>query len=1469
MERRTNNLRMFLIVCLFMVVGVTLQAQPPASLSARDFAPGPGVSEAVDDPVTLARLRLEAASAANDAAALEQAENELQALLAQPPQQQVEQPTEPTGEPRDGGEPRAGCFGDVEVNGGSTGFTNSYYMFGTQYFATPTSCTAKRRTETIYLAGDLGCPDGGTITALRYYVVAAPTLNPLTRFTIRLRHTQNSSYPDPISFSNDGWTQVYQADTSITAAGWYTFAITPFVYNGRDNLEVDTSFNNASNPTVSGGTSHFFSCGITNCNRALRASGSAAHSDPLTWTSTNPTTSRGGDVPRAQFVFSTPGTAVCCLNDAGSCQVLSAADCASAGGVFHPEAISCADFTCPTTWWVELLDSNPGWTISGGEWQFAAPQGLCNGNDPTIARTGTNVYGYDLTGSGTYLGCYERNIPEYYLTTNAIDCTGKTNVRLRFWRWLSIYDAGSDHAAIRVSNDNTNWTNVWLHELPAFNDTSWTQVAYDLPNAVCAGRSTVYVRWVMGPVSSGVGNQKGGWNIDDVELLAATTTLGACCDTQGGCLMTTAGNCVAPSVWRGAGIPCTPNPCVGACCTNSGCSLVAGAAACSGTYQGDGTTCPSSCALPGACCTPNGTCYMSTATAPGNCASGDLYRGDNTTCTLPCPPWNDECVRATPIGNSTSLPFNCLNATTSTVGTHSIVKDIWFCYTATCNKTIDFSLCGTDWDTRLAVWDGCTCPPTTELAYNNDAGAGCTPNTTASKVTLVVTAGHQYLIQIGGASSSGSIPGPGVLTVTCPPTGACCFSPTSCQILAQDDCANSGGTYSGDNVPCTPSPCSRGACCTSTGCAVTSEAQCNGTFLGNGTTCPSTCPLPGACCYPNGTCQMATVLGQCLDTDGVYQGDNTTCGTASCAQPGACCDGMTCYMSTVVFPGNCSQGGTYLGDGTSCTPNPCFGACCYAYPNVTCVTTVSELDCLSMYGGTWHVGQNCNTYTCPGYCTATSACGEYISRVQLTMGDTVLIDNLSACSSGGYADYTATSAALYQPYTYTLTVTNGYPVFSADQCKFWIDWNGNGLFTDAGEEYVMTGSPGVGPYSATFTPATTGPKRMRVRVSYAFYTPVVPCGSAGGWGEAEDYTLMVAASPPQEGACCYGTGCQITTAENCAGTFHGPGTACTPFDPCTGACCLQSGMCVQRTFAACAELNGTFHGDNVPCSAGLCAIPQDCGAGTLLSQAIIPPTGDWEFPVSDVRYVVFDNYAANTPICDLQWYGLDVGLVGGTWTECDQICPTFEIAFWTDDGTGHPDLSAPTAAYNLGVTVVDTGILYSTSNFHLMHYSVGLAPCCQQLSGWASIRATDGDTCVFACGNSLSGDRTSLQWDESYATWTSNPFDLAFCLTGNYAGLSGACCDPGNNCTPGMTEYQCLAMCGTWHAGVGCGTSTCLFEKGDVNCDQLTNMDDLPYFVAALIGGYTGCDISLADMDNSGTVDGLDIQGFVNALLGG
>ncbi|HUU83700.1 MAG TPA: C25 family cysteine peptidase [Phycisphaerae bacterium] len=161
------------------------------------------------------------------------------------------------------------------------------------------------------------------------------------------------------------------------------------------------------------------------------------------------------------------------------------------------------------TW---TLDSDPGWTTTG-LWAFGQPTGgggQYGGPDPTSGHTGTNVYGYNLSGD------YENGLIERHLTTTAIDCTGLSRVAVGFWRWLGVEQPAYDHAYVRVSNNGTSWTTVWENSAE-ITDSSWTQVQYDI-SAVADNEPTVYVRWTMG--TTDVGWQYCGWNIDDIQILA-------------------------------------------------------------------------------------------------------------------------------------------------------------------------------------------------------------------------------------------------------------------------------------------------------------------------------------------------------------------------------------------------------------------------------------------------------------------------------------------------------------------------------------------------------------------------------------------------------------------------------------------------------------------------------------------------------------------------------------------------------------------------------------------------------------------------------------------------------------------------------------------------------------------------------------------------------------------------------------
>ncbi len=143
------------------------------------------------------------------------------------------------------------------------------------------------------------------------------------------------------------------------------------------------------------------------------------------------------------------------------------------------------------------------------------------------------------------------------------------------------------------------------------------------------------------------------------------------------------------------------------------------------------------------------------------------------------------------------------------------------------------------------------------------------------------------------------------------------------------------------------------------------------------------------------------------------------------------------------------------------------------------------------------------------YCTVSASCDEYISGV--TIGT---INNTSACSASGYANYSTISTTILPGTAYPFSIVNGNR-YTYDRCGVWVDWNADGDFDDAGESIAVSGNPGGGPYTGSISVpdgTTAGEKRMRIRIVYN--TTPIACGYSS-YGETEDYTLNVSggASP--------------------------------------------------------------------------------------------------------------------------------------------------------------------------------------------------------------------------------------------------------------------------------------------------------------------------------------------------------------------
>ncbi|CAG1010119.1 hypothetical protein PHYC_03799 [Phycisphaerales bacterium] len=136
---------------------------------------------------------------------------------------------------------------------------------------------------------------------------------------------------------------------------------------------------------------------------------------------------------------------------------------------------------------------------------------------------------------------------------------------------------------------------------------------------------------------------------------------------------------------------------------------------------------------------------------------------------------SDDCASAPSVGDGSYL-YNICGASNDgpeenncsfCCGDVQVNNDIWFLYTAPVSGTVTVDTCASappTYDTKIAVYSG-PCPlglPDTAIACNDDAGAGCGVSGLLSRATFSSAAGQQYLIRVGGYSTSR---GTGTLTI--------------------------------------------------------------------------------------------------------------------------------------------------------------------------------------------------------------------------------------------------------------------------------------------------------------------------------------------------------------------------------------------------------------------------------------------------------------------------------------------------------------------------------------------------------------------------------------------------------------------------------------------------------------------------------------------------------------------------------
>lgn len=152
------------------------------------------------------------------------------------------------------------------------------------------------------------------------------------------------------------------------------------------------------------------------------------------------------------------------------------------------------------------------------------------------------------------------------------------------------------------------------------------------------------------------------------------------------------------------------------------------------------------------------------------------------------------------------------------------------------------------------------------------------------------------------------------------------------------------------------------------------------------------------------------------------------------------------------------------------------------------------------------------TTTAVNYCGSqgNSTNDEFIGRVQLNTIDNTTQAAGDGNAPTGYSDHTSISTNLTKGTQYTLTITPTWTDTTySEGYAAWIDYNGDGDFTDNDEQLFTIAASTNTPASGSFTVpsgVTIGNKRLRVSMKY---NGVPTSCEAFSYGEVEDYTVNI------------------------------------------------------------------------------------------------------------------------------------------------------------------------------------------------------------------------------------------------------------------------------------------------------------------------------------------------------------------------
>jgi chitodextrinase len=137
------------------------------------------------------------------------------------------------------------------------------------------------------------------------------------------------------------------------------------------------------------------------------------------------------------------------------------------------------------------------------------------------------------------------------------------------------------------------------------------------------------------------------------------------------------------------------------------------------------------------------------------------------------------------------------------------------------------------------------------------------------------------------------------------------------------------------------------------------------------------------------------------------------------------------------------------------------------------------------------------------YCSSNGSNSSYEWIAKVAIGS---FSNTS--TAAGYTDFTSKTISLTAGVSNSVTLTPGYASSSyTEYWKVWADLNGDGDFTDTGEElFSKSGKTAV---TGTITiPTSATATTTRLRIAMRYNAAPTSCGSYS-YGETEDYTLQI------------------------------------------------------------------------------------------------------------------------------------------------------------------------------------------------------------------------------------------------------------------------------------------------------------------------------------------------------------------------